>query len=247
MLAAVSAGGSTPRSRHDNGAGKMSGPAAAAMLWTAQRRASTQISFAAGKEGFFEIRHRTHESHCVFFGSPGLMTLLSKLVIVASMVVFMECFAWVAHRYVMHGWGWAWHKSHHEAHSGWFEKNDLYAIVFAIVPILLFIVGRWWEPLWWAALGMTVYGGIYVFVHDLLVHQRGGFRWVPKRGYFKRILQAHRLHHAVHGRDGTVSHGFLFAPKPSTLKAQLRANADPQRRRQRPDTIADVDPPVATK
>jgi beta-carotene 3-hydroxylase len=60
-------------------------------------------------------------------------------------------------------------------------------------------------------------------------------------------LQAHRLHHAVHGRDGTVSHGFLFARKPATLKAQLRANADPQRRGKRPDGIADVDLPVATK
>jgi len=62
------------------------------------------------------------------------------------------------------------------------------------------------------------------------VHQRGRFRWVPKQGYFKRLLQAHRLHHAVEGKHGTVSHGFLFARKPAVLKAQLRANADPQRR-----------------
>jgi beta-carotene 3-hydroxylase len=157
-----------------------------------------------------------------------------KLAIVAFMVLFMECFAWGAHRYVMHGWGWGWHKSHHEEQAGWFEKNDLYAVVFAIVPIVLFVVGLWWEPLWWAALGITVYGAIYAFVHDMLVHQRGGFRWVPKRGYFKRLLQAHRLHHAVEGKDGTVSHGFLFARSPAVLKAQLRANAAPQRRRARP-------------
>lgn len=163
-------------------------------------------------------------------GGPGLVAWFEKLAIVAFMVFFMECFAWAAHRYVMHGWGWGWHRSHHEDHDGWFEKNDLYAIVFAIVPIILFIVGLWWEPLWWAALGITVYGGIYAFVHDLLVHQRGGFRWVPKRGYFKRLLQAHRLHHAVEGKDGTVSHGFLFARKPAVLKAQLRANVQPGRR-----------------
>ena len=43
----------------------------------------------------------------------------------------MEVFAWFAHKYVMHGWGWGWHKSHHEPRAGWFEKNDLYAVVFA--------------------------------------------------------------------------------------------------------------------
>lgn len=168
------------------------------------------------------------------------MAWYQNVAIVAFMVLFMECFAWAMHRYVMHGVGWGWHKSHHETHSGWFEKNDLYAIVFAIVPIVLFTAGLWWQPLWWAALGITVYGGIYSFVHDMLVHQRGGFRWVPKQGYFKRLLQAHRLHHAVEGRDGTVSHGFLFARKPSVLKAQLRANADPQRRTARPAAVTDA-------
>jgi beta-carotene 3-hydroxylase len=52
---------------------------------------------------------------------------------------------------------------------------------------------------------------------------------VPKRGYFKRLLQAHRLHHAVEGKDGTVSHGFLFARSPAALKAQLRGRAAPRR------------------
>lgn len=146
------------------------------------------------------------------------------------MVLFMECFAWATHRYVMHGWGWGWHKSHHVEHPNRFEKNDLYAIVFAIIPIILFTVGLWWEPLWWVALGITVYGCIYAFVHDMLVHQRAGFRWVPKEGYFKRLLQAHRLHHAVRDKDGTVSHGFLFARKAAVLRAQMRANTDLQRR-----------------
>ena len=175
------------------------------------------------------------------------MAWFEKLAIVVFMVLFMECFAWAAHKYIMHGWGWGWHKSHHEEHGGLFEKNDLYAVVFAVVPIVLFIVGLWWEPLWWAALGITVYGGIYAFVHYMLVHQRGGFRWVPKQGYFKQLLQAHRLHHAVEGKDGTVSHGFLFARKPAVLKAQLRANADPQRRgppRGKPTAVSDISAPA---
>ena len=57
------------------------------------------------------------------------MILIEKLALVLGMVLFMEGFAWATHKYVMHSWGWGWHKSHHEPHSGPVEKNDLYALV----------------------------------------------------------------------------------------------------------------------
>ena len=85
------------------------------------------------------------------------MTWYEKLLLVVGMVLFMECFAWATHKYVMHGWGWGWHRSHHEPHDGAFEKNDLYAITFAAIVIGLFVVGIYWEPLWWIALGITLY------------------------------------------------------------------------------------------
>lgn len=141
------------------------------------------------------------------------------------MVLFMELFAWATHKYVMHGIGWGWHRSHHEPAASRVEKNDLYAAVFSVIVVGLFTAGVWWEPVWWAALGITVYGGIYAFVHDMLVHQRFGLRWVPRRGYFKRLHQAHRLHHAVREKDGAVSFGFLFAPDPARLKEKLRARS----------------------
>ena len=37
----------------------------------------------------------------------------------------------------------------------------------------------------------------------------------------KRIVQAHRLHHAVETKAGTVSFGFLYAPPAEMLKAEL--------------------------
>ena len=154
------------------------------------------------------------------------MTWWAKIGLVVVTVLVMECLAWATHRWVMHGWGWGWHRSHHEPATGAFEKNDLYAITFAVVVVALFVVGMRSQPIWWVAFGITCYGVIYALVHDVLVHQRGGIRWVPKRGYFKRLLQAHRLHHAVETRDGTVSHGFLFARHPSVLKQQLRARRD---------------------
>ena len=157
------------------------------------------------------------------------MSWWDKAATVAAMVVAMEVFAWATHKYVMHGLGWGWHRSHHEPRHGWWEKNDLYAISFAVIVVAMFTAGAAWsERLWWVAMGITVYGAIYAFVHDMLVHQRGGFRWVPRVGYFKRLVQAHKLHHAVRTREGTVSHGFLFAGNPARLKARLRKAAKRQ-------------------
>ena len=154
------------------------------------------------------------------------MSWYETFALVAGTVLFMEWFAWATHKYVMHGWGWRWHRSHHEPHDTAVEKNDLYAVTFAVMVIALFAVGTRWTPVWWVAAGITIYGAIYVFVHDMMVHQRFGMRWVPRRGYSKRLLQAHRLHHAVKERTGGVSFGFLFAPDPARLKRALADRAN---------------------
>jgi beta-carotene 3-hydroxylase len=148
--------------------------------------------------------------------------------VVVLTVVLMELFSIVAHKYIMHGFGWGWHQSHHEPHRepkrGWFEKNDLYAVVFAGVAIALIWFGtRGAHPLEWIGAGMTAYGMLYFVAHDGLVHGRWPFSFVPKSGYLKRIYQAHRMHHAVPGKDGAVSFGFLYAPPVATLKRQLHA------------------------
>ena len=151
--------------------------------------------------------------------------LLNTAVVIATVVV-MEVVANLTHRYIMHGpLGWGWHKSHHEEHDDTLERNDLYAIVFAVLSGLLIAMGMagvW--PLRQIGIGLMVYGILYFIAHDGLVHQRWPFRYVPRRGYMKRLVQAHRLHHAVEGRDGCVSFGFLYAPRPAALKAKLKAN-----------------------
>lgn len=154
------------------------------------------------------------------------MTGFDRILIVTATVLAMEAFAWWAHKYVMHGWGWAWHRDHHEPHDGKLEKNDLFGIVFGGFAMGLFVFGFFFSlALWWVAAGITVYGMIYAIVHDGLVHQRF-FRWVPRRGYAKRLVQAHKLHHATVGKEGGVSFGFIFARDPAALKAELRAQAD---------------------
>ncbi|AGE84905.1 sterol desaturase family protein [Cronobacter sakazakii] len=151
------------------------------------------------------------------------MIVLYNVAIVLLTVAAMEVVAALTHKYVMHGWGWGWHLSHHSPRKGWFEVNDLYAVVFAGVAILLIALGaggHW--PLQWIGAGMTLYGALYFIVHDGLVHQRWPFRYVPRRGYLKRLYLAHRLHHAVRGREGCVSFGFLYAPPVAKLQAVLR-------------------------
>ncbi|CAA9291114.1 MAG: Beta-carotene hydroxylase [uncultured Chloroflexia bacterium] len=136
----------------------------------------------------------------------------------------MELIASAVHRYVMHGWGWNWHRSHHEPRVGAFERNDLYAVVFAFASLILFILSHEWPPLLWVGVGTVVYGLLYALLHDGIVHRRFPVGSVPRRGYLKRLVQAHRLHHSVRARDGTVSFGFLYAPRVPLLIKRLRAN-----------------------
>ncbi|MEM7664942.1 MAG: sterol desaturase family protein [Pseudomonadota bacterium] len=154
------------------------------------------------------------------------MSWLEAILTVLAALLFMEFFAWYAHKYIMHGWGWGWHRDHHEPHDGYFEKNDLFAVVFGTINAGMYIFGAlYWDALWWAALGVNLYGVIYAFIHDGLVHQRF-FRWVPKKGYAKRLVQAHKLHHATIGKEGGVSFGFVFARDPAKLKAELKAQKE---------------------
>ena len=154
------------------------------------------------------------------------MNWIEITAIVIAAVVGMELWAWFAHKYIMHGFGWAWHRDHHEPHDNVFEKNDLFAVVFGTIVFFMFWIGYYVsDALWWTAFGITLYGLIYTLVHDGLVHQRY-FRWVPKRGYAKRLVQAHKLHHATVGKEGGVSFGFVFARDPVKLKAELKAQRD---------------------
>jgi len=160
------------------------------------------------------------------------MDVFIAILIVVATVVAMEWVAWASHKYIMHGWGWGWHRDHHEPHNNALEKNDLYAIVGAVMSISMFVLGSemmvgqaaWW-PATWIGLGVMLYGIIYTLVHDGLVHQRY-FKYVPKSGYAKRLVQAHKLHHATIGKQGGVSFGFVLARDPAILKAELKAQRE---------------------
>ncbi len=155
------------------------------------------------------------------------MSIWTGILIAFVTVIFMEGFAYVMHRWVMHGFLWNLHKSHHEPRAGIFEKNDWFGVMFAMPSILLIFMGSqlgFWVGFAWIGLGISFYGLIYFIFHDLMVHQRLPNRYVPKSAWMKRIVQAHKLHHAASSKHGTVSFGFLYAPPIRRLKAELARN-----------------------
>ena len=157
---------------------------------------------------------------------------LAAIAIVLASIFAMEGVAWASHKWIMHGFGWGWHRDHHEPHDRFLEKNDRFALVGAAISITFFALGSplvlgesAWPPGTWIGLGVMGYGVIYTAVHDGLVHQRW-FRWVPRGGYARRLVQAHKLHHATIGKEGGVSFGFVLARDPAVLKRELRAQRE---------------------
>ncbi len=147
------------------------------------------------------------------------------ILVFLTTVAVMEGVAYMAHRWLMHGPGWFLHKSHHQPRKGNWELNDFYALIFAIPSFVLLLGGvelDWWPGFIWIGAGIAGYGAIYFGFHDVIVHKRVSHRYVPRGRYMKRIVQAHRLHHVVETKHGTVSYGFLWAPRPEALKAELK-------------------------
>ncbi|WP_425228673.1 sterol desaturase family protein [Sphingomonas sp.] len=153
------------------------------------------------------------------------MTWPVGILLFLGTVLAMEGVAYAAHRWVMHGFGWFLHRSHHRPRTGAWELNDLYAVIFAVPSIMLLYAGvqaGWWPGCTWIGAGIAGYGAIYFGFHDVIVHGRIPTRYLPRSSYMRRIVQAHRLHHVVESKGGTVSFGFLVAPRPDVLKAELK-------------------------
>jgi beta-carotene 3-hydroxylase len=124
--------------------------------------------------------------------------------------VAMEGVSYLAHRYVYHKLLWRFHKSHHTPRTGPFEKNDVFPLFFAAVSIVIIWIAMG-DPLRGdllaLALGVTLYGLIYFFLHDIYVHRR-----VPgvvfRYSYLRRLKKAHMVHHTY----GKEPYGLLFFP-----------------------------------
>ena len=137
------------------------------------------------------------------------------ILITLGAFLMMEFVAWAAHKYVMHGFLWNWHEDHHRPHfekEGFFEKNDLFFIVFAIPSMACYMIGGLFEeyyPVLFIGVGISIYGLIYFLIHDVYIHQR--FKWFRQLDstYSRAILRAHGAHHSKHTKEDCESFGLL--------------------------------------
>lgn len=145
-----------------------------------------------------------------------MIEIIINVVIVVAVFILMEGVAWFTHKYIMHGFMWTWHHSHHVPRKGRFERNDLFAVVFSLPSIGLFYYSTYYMESFYltsVAIGILAYGLFYFLFHDVLVHQRIKFRAKVKSKYLKRLVNAHYAHHKTHTKEEGESFGFLFASK----------------------------------
>jgi beta-carotene 3-hydroxylase len=135
--------------------------------------------------------------------------------ILIATFILMEPVAYLAHRAIMHGVAWFLHASHHRPRETTFEANDLFPIGFAVPTIVLFWLATSHSALLPVAIGITLYGAAYSFVHDFYIHQRLGA--IPKVRYLEYLKHAHALHHLYNEEP----YGMLAPIIPARLRPMM--------------------------
>lgn len=137
--------------------------------------------------------------------------------VIALILAFglMEFAAWSAHKYLMHGVLWKIHEDHHKVTPRFFEKNDLFFLIFAIPSWLCIMLGFIYEVNFSIGFGfgIALYGVVYFLVHDVLIHRR--FKWFDKtnNAYFRAIRKAHKIHHKNQEKEDGECFGMLIVPR----------------------------------
>jgi beta-carotene 3-hydroxylase len=143
------------------------------------------------------------------------MMIFAYILLTLAVFLAMEGVTWLTHRYVMHGFLWYLHEDHHQKGPGFFEKNDLFFIIFAIPSFLCCLLGassgRWW--LVCIGLGIMLYGAAYFLVHDVIIHQRFKLFTKSSNRYVRAIRWAHKMHHKHLGKEEGESFGMLLVAR----------------------------------
>ena len=141
------------------------------------------------------------------------MTLIITIVITA---VLMEGVAWWMHKYIMHGIFCNLHEDHHvrENHDSFFERNDFFFVFFSVLAITAFAL---WSIYGWViclgiGIGISIYGAVYFFVHDLFIHQRVKVLRNTNNRYLKALRRGHKMHHKHLGKHDGECFGMLWVP-----------------------------------
>lgn len=140
---------------------------------------------------------------------------MTSVLIVLGVFVLMECVTWLTHRFIMHGLLWYLHEDHHQPSKSFFEKNDLFFVIFAIPSMILIWTGTS-NPelryLLFIGLGITLYGFAYFVVHEIIIHQRFKLFTRSSNFYVRAIRKAHKVHHKHLGKEDGECFGMLYVP-----------------------------------
>jgi len=146
------------------------------------------------------------------------------LLIIVAAFVLMEPLTAATHRWVMHGIGEWFHRSHHRSRRkpGW-ERNDWYPVAFASIVMFGFWLGFNTEltalvPL---GIGITLYGIAYALVHDGYIHRRIDPFGTRPIDALDRLADAHRIHHLYNA----APYGMLVPIVPAELRARAALTA----------------------
>ena len=119
--------------------------------------------------------------------------------VLLTVAAAMEFWAMFVHEKLWHGSLWWGHRSHHRPNHGMFELNDLFSGFHAALAIGLIALGTEGPPelelLAAIGFGMTAFGVSYFVVHDGFIHGRLPVEFLAKFGYFRRLRNAHKVHH----------------------------------------------------
>ncbi len=140
--------------------------------------------------------------------------VLMDVFIVLSTFVAMEGVAWCSHKFLMHGFMWNVHSDHHSGSKGFFQRNDLFFLIFA-VPGWLFImfgVMAGCDYKLFIGIGITIYGAAYFFVHEVVIHQRLKYFSRSKNWYLVALRKAHKAHHKHLSKEDGECFGMLIVP-----------------------------------
>lgn len=144
------------------------------------------------------------------------MNALINIGIVLVTFCLMECVTWLTHKYIMHGWlGWHLHEDHHNKSHSFFEKNDYFFVIFAIISMSFYFTGTFIADfgfMFYIGIGISLYGFAYFMVHDILIHQRFKLFSRTNNVYFRALRKAHKVHHKHLGKDEGECFGMLFVP-----------------------------------
>jgi len=143
-----------------------------------------------------------------------MKTFIGIFFLIAAFVG-MEGVAWLAHKYIMHGWLWSLHKDHHRKESeGFLEHNDFFFFLFALPGIAALFFGRLhhYNFLFWIGLGITLYGICYFLIHDIFIHQRFKLFRKSNNKYCNAIRRAHKMHHKHLTKEDGECFGMLWVP-----------------------------------